>query len=216
MNKYAPLKLSIVAMVGLLWLNGARTVNAQFTQNRETIRVDISSYPAEIQKDYGVFAVRCGGCHSLDTSLKLNASAAPMQAKTWEALIRKMQAKASSHVSDKDVRSILAFLEYDATRRKPASAASAQTMPMMPMMMGMMGKQLYDAQNCGSCHAIAGQGGSVGPDLDDVGSRLSREQIVNVLQGKNAKASGVMPLLPADISEHELNALVDYLQSLKR
>jgi len=212
MKKYTILKLS-TAMVGVLWAIVARPAQAQFTQNREK-RIDTSSYPAEIKKDYRVFVSRCGECHSLDLSYRPSTAPVEMQAKAWKAIIEKMQGKASSHISEQDEQTILAFLNYDASHRKPQAEAAQTQMPMMNEVM--MGRQLYATQNCDSCHTIAGKGGSVGPDLSDAGSRLSREQMVKVLRGVNPAASGVMPPLPADTSEQQVHALVDYLQTLKK
>lgn len=39
----------------------------------------------------------------------------------------------------------------------------------------------HEAAACKRCHAIAGSGGDAGPDLGDVGSRLSREQLLEAL-----------------------------------
>jgi mono/diheme cytochrome c family protein len=132
-----------------------------------------------------------------------------MQAKAWKAIIKKMQWKASSHISGQDEQTILAFLNYDASHRKPQAAPVQTQVAMMNQIM--MGRQLYATQNCDNCHTIAGKGGNVGPDLSDVGSRLSREQMAKVLHGVNPGASGHMPPLPADTSEQQVNALLDYL-----
>jgi putative heme-binding domain-containing protein len=44
---------------------------------------------------------------------------------------------------------------------------------------GRRGLQLFADHRfgCGGCHRVAGQGGAVGPDLSDIGGRLSEEQI---------------------------------------
>jgi mono/diheme cytochrome c family protein len=203
--------LSTLAVLSVILTAPAR---AQFTQNREKLKIDISGYPAETQKGYRVFSDKCGECHTLDTSLKPTLAPSQMQAKAWKAIIKKMQDKASSHISDKDVETILAFLDYDQAHRKPQAQPGMAEMPMMNEMM--MGRQLYAAQNCNNCHTIAGKGADVGPDLTDVGTRLSRDQMMKVLQGANPGASGVMPPLPPDTSEQQINALVDYLATLKK
>jgi putative heme-binding domain-containing protein len=46
------------------------------------------------------------------------------------------------------------------------------------------GRQLYGESNalqCRTCHAVAGQGGGVGPALDRVGTRLDRRQLIESL-----------------------------------
>lgn len=201
------------AMVGLLWMVAARPAQAQFLQNRET-KIDTSSYPGEIKKKYRVFVARCGECHSLDTSYRPSTAPLEMQVKAWKAITQQMQAKASSHITEQDVQRILAFLDYDASHRKPQPETAQMPMPGMNEVM--MGRQLFAMQSCDNCHTIAGKGGSIGPDLTDAGSRLSRDQMAKVLHGVNPGASGLMPPLPPETSEQQLNALIDYLQTLKK
>jgi mono/diheme cytochrome c family protein len=83
------------------------------------------------------------------------------------------------------------------------------------------GEQLYGAQKCMTCHAIAGQGNKNNP-LDKVGAKLSaadiREWIVNPVEmAKKTKSTG-KPLMPAKykgLAPAEIDALVAYMQSLK-
>src|SRR3990172_12113579 len=37
------------------------------------------------------------------------------------------------------------------------------------------GKKIYDEKRCSACHAIAGKGGKIGPDLSDVGNKRDGE-----------------------------------------
>lgn len=70
-------------------------------------------------------------------------------------------------------------------------------------------------QICISCHSLGGQGGSVGPPLDDVGSRMSHDDLVPWLTDPHKVRPGtLMPKLPltsADIAE-----LASFLSKLKR
>lgn len=69
-------------------------------------------------------------------------------------------------------------------------------------------------QLCTACHAIGGQGGNVGPALDDVGSRRSQDYIVSWLKDPNAvKAGAKMPKLP--LSDGDVESLAQYLSQLK-
>lgn len=57
-------------------------------------------------------------------------------------------------------------------------------------------------QMCVACHSLGGQGGQVGPILDDVGSRKSRDEIEKWLQDPLAvKPGSRMPKLPLAASE---------------
>jgi mono/diheme cytochrome c family protein len=83
------------------------------------------------------------------------------------------------------------------------------------------GEQLYGAQKCMICHAIAGKGNKANP-LDKVGAKLSaadiREWIVNPVEmAKKSKSTGKPPM-PAKykgLAPAEIDALVAYMQSLK-
>jgi mono/diheme cytochrome c family protein len=77
------------------------------------------------------------------------------------------------------------------------------------------GKEVYAAQHCSMCHAIAGKG-NPRTALDDVGSKLTPEQIKKYITSpKEMKADSKMkayPSLPAE----DLDALVAYLSTLKK
>jgi mono/diheme cytochrome c family protein len=206
MHKYS-IQSALIALlvVGLLSLTGARLALGQFTQNRETIHIDPSGFPAEIHQGYKIFRVKCRECHTLDTSLKPSFSFAQ-----WTAIVKQMQAMASSHFNDRQAQSILDFLNYDESHRKaalklqPSSTASGSIAG---------GQQVYVAQSCDTCHSIAGKGGNMGPALDGVGGKLSRDQITQVV--KDGKANTAMPALQPGTTEQQLRDLVDFLASLK-
>jgi mono/diheme cytochrome c family protein len=197
-----------LAMAWLLWLSDAAVVHAQFTQNKDKIRIDLSTYPPEMRKAYEVFNVRCGECHGLDTSLK--PSFAPAQ---WTTEVKRMQAMASSHINDEQAKTISEFLNYDESHRKAqlkSTALSPAANSVSP------GSQFYAAQGCDTCHSIANKGGSVGPSLTDVGTRLSRDRLLKVIHGmKSGDPKSAMPPLPSDTTDQQVNDLVDFLTTLK-
>jgi mono/diheme cytochrome c family protein len=94
-----------------------------------------------------------------------------------------------------------------------ASHASAQTIE--------HGKKVYAAQKCQVCHSIGGVGNKKGP-LDDVGSRLSVEEIrqwIVAAPEMTAKTKAARkPLMKSypSLSTQDLDALVAYLASLKK
>ena len=76
-------------------------------------------------------------------------------------------------------------------------------------------KKLYEEKRCGMCHAIGGQGGKVGPDLSDVGSKRDRDWLAKFFKDPKSRVSGAkMP--PVKATEEELSALVAYMLSLKK
>ena len=75
---------------------------------------------------------------------------------------------------------------------------------------------------CNRCHAFGGQNGGVGPDLTDVGSRLTREQILQSILDPNAEISeswpapqSAMPALRPFMTDEELRDLISFLAQAK-
>jgi nitric oxide reductase subunit C len=92
---------------------------------------------------------------------------------------------------------------------KPIAVASTEKPPIE------LGKKVYDQYRCDLCHKIGEKGGSVGPELTQVGSKRDplwlKEQIKDPkLHKPDAQMSG-FPQMP----EGEIQALVGYLMSLK-
>ena len=74
----------------------------------------------------------------------------------------------------------------------------------------LQGALIFQNKQCRTCHAIGGEGGSRGPDLTTVGSRMDEPQLVRqVIQG-----GGNMPAYGKNLSQEEVKALVSYLSSL--
>jgi len=83
------------------------------------------------------------------------------------------------------------------------------------------GQEVYAAQKCSVCHAIAGKGNKQNP-LDGVGTKLTadeiRQWIVNPTEMTKKTKSTKKPPMPAKygkLPKEELDALVAYMQSLK-
>lgn len=83
------------------------------------------------------------------------------------------------------------------------------------------GQEVYTAQKCQICHAIAGKGNKMNP-LDGVGKKLSLEDtkkwITSPVEMTAQVKSTKKPPMPAKYGKlpaADLDALVAYLQSLK-
>jgi mono/diheme cytochrome c family protein len=83
------------------------------------------------------------------------------------------------------------------------------------------GLQVFTAQKCTTCHAIAGKGNKKG-SLDDVGSKLTAEQIKQWITdpvGTAAKTTPAPtrkpPMKKKDLSAGDVDALVVLLSGLK-
>ena len=83
------------------------------------------------------------------------------------------------------------------------------------------GQEVYAAQKCQVCHAIAGKGGKTNP-LDGVGAKLSaddiKQWITNPVEAAAKAKSTKKPPMPAkygSLPAADIDGLVAYMQSLK-
>jgi mono/diheme cytochrome c family protein len=83
------------------------------------------------------------------------------------------------------------------------------------------GAEVYTKQKCQICHSVDGKGNAKGP-LDGVGSKYTadeiREWLVNpaAMAEKHKPARTMKPAHPAKLAKEDLDALVAYMQSLKK
>ena len=74
--------------------------------------------------------------------------------------------------------------------------------------------KLIDVLGCKGCHSISGEGGSLAPDLTQIGSRMSVKQIKEQLITEPAmRTKGFMPSYHS-LSEDELERISKYLYDL--
>jgi len=76
-----------------------------------------------------------------------------------------------------------------------------------------LGMQQFQANGCAGCHVVggaSGAGGANGPNLTHVGAVRTQAQLEQAI----VKGVGTMPAYP-NLTPAQLNALIDYLQSLK-
>ena len=87
---------------------------AQFDKGPASI--DVSAYPAGIQKDYAVFREKCTLCHTLARPINSDF-ALPDE---WSRYIKRMMHKPGSMISAGQAKKIWDFLVFDTTIRKKA------------------------------------------------------------------------------------------------
>jgi ubiquinol-cytochrome c reductase cytochrome b subunit len=72
------------------------------------------------------------------------------------------------------------------------------------------GAAVFQNKQCRNCHSLGGVGGERGPALDDVATRLTRDEMIRqVIQG-----GGNMPAYGKKLSPAEVDALVSFMQTL--
>lgn len=123
-------------------------------------------------------------------------------------------------IPDKQARAIAAFLmtipEPEGGFKIVGHGLAGQKKKEMP------GRSLVARKGCLACHSLGGIGGSFAPALDGVGQRRTRESIDNHIlgaelivggEGEYGNRGAVMP--PSGLSREEIDAIADYLMTLK-
>src|SRR5674476_1437205 len=91
----------------------AQESNVVLPQDKGPDKIDISTYPAEIQKDYKLFSSKCSKCHTIARPLNTM-----MSRDEWERYVKRMMHKPNSGISDSQGKDIFAFLMHDQAERK--------------------------------------------------------------------------------------------------
>lgn len=78
----------------------------------------------------------------------------------------------------------------------------------------LQGAVMLQNKNCRNCHALGGVGGRRGPDLTAVGTRLTRDQLIDQVSN-GTPGGGNMPAYGKQITPSEMTALVAFLVSLR-
>lgn len=74
----------------------------------------------------------------------------------------------------------------------------------------LMGAVVFQNKNCRNCHALEGVGGQRGPDLTLVGTRLTRDQLIDQISN-GTPGGGNMPAYAEQMKPAEMTAVVDFL-----
>lgn len=78
----------------------------------------------------------------------------------------------------------------------------------------LQGALVFQFKNCRNCHALDGVGGKRGPDLTRVGTRLTRDQLIDQVSN-GTPGGGNMPAYGKQVSPAEMTALTEFLTSLR-
>ncbi|WP_437204695.1 cytochrome b N-terminal domain-containing protein [Planctomicrobium sp. SH664] len=78
----------------------------------------------------------------------------------------------------------------------------------------LQGAIVFQNKSCRNCHALDGIGGRRGPDLSTVGTRLTRDQLIDQISN-GTPGGGNMPAYGSQMGPQEMAAVVDFLSSLR-
>jgi ubiquinol-cytochrome c reductase cytochrome b subunit len=78
----------------------------------------------------------------------------------------------------------------------------------------LQGAVVLQNKQCRNCHALDGIGGRRGPDLTTVGTRLTRDQLIDQISN-GTPGGGNMPAYGKNMGPAEMAALADFLVSLR-
>jgi ubiquinol-cytochrome c reductase cytochrome b subunit len=78
----------------------------------------------------------------------------------------------------------------------------------------LQGAAVFQNKNCRNCHALEGIGGKRGPDLTNVGVRLTRDQLIDQVSN-GTPGGGNMPAYGKQINPAEMTVLAEFLTNLR-
>ncbi len=79
-------------------------------------KIDVSTYPPEMQAAYKLFAAKCGKCHTLARAINCEFALED----EWERYVKRMMRKAGSFITPDEGKRIFEFVTYDSKVRKKA------------------------------------------------------------------------------------------------
>jgi nitric oxide reductase subunit C len=125
------------------------------------------------------------------------------------------------NLKDDEIKNLIAYFKWvDAIDTnqwppKPVGESTPREVALKGKPQTLLGKNVYTQYRCDLCHKIGGEGGAIGPDLTHIGSNKESPWLAKQIRDpKSHNPKTQMPPFP-QISEGEIQALVDYLVSLK-
>ncbi len=111
MNKV--IRFFALAMMTAPMFMAAQSSNVTLPQDKGPATVNVSTYPAEQQKNYKLFVDKCAKCHTIARPINTT-----MTKPEWERYVKRMMHKPNSGISDSQGKNIYEFLAYDQDTRK--------------------------------------------------------------------------------------------------
>ena len=106
--------LTIMGLAGAWGIVQAQnTSGVNLPQDKGPDKINVSAYPAEMQKSYKVFSGKCSKCHTIARPINTM-----MTKDEWSRYVKRMMHKPNSGINDKDGKQIFDFIVYDQVERK--------------------------------------------------------------------------------------------------
>ena len=172
----------LVALVFMAWTLTLNAFHGSQATGQESQTAQAS--PADPEQGKRLFEQNCSACHGADAGggdgPDLHGVPASLGDPTVQNIIRRgipgTAMPGSSTVSEKEAANIVAYLRtMDSTIASGVATGDPQK-----------GKALYNSSGCLACHMIAGQGGSIGPDLTRIGAMRGATNLKARLQDPGA------------------------------
>jgi hypothetical protein len=91
----------------------AQTTGVVLPQDKGPDKINVSGYPADMQKAYKLFTEKCSKCHTIARPINTTMARAE-----WERYVKRMMHKPNSGINDKQGKEIFEFVIYDEQQRK--------------------------------------------------------------------------------------------------
>lgn len=123
----------------------------------------------------------CSACHSVNV-----ATSQRMTQAEWSAVVNDMVSRGAQGTSG-ELESIVNYLSTNFGKGTTGGGQPSKPEELAPLSRTEISaaKKLIQTDGCLSCHRIGEVGSYLGPDLNDVGSNLSAEQIQHALSSPN-------------------------------
>jgi PQQ-dependent dehydrogenase (methanol/ethanol family) len=142
-----------------------------------------SPQAARMQDGKTVYAGSCSGCHGADTFGTDHAPKLTGNSDVRRRSIEQLRNLISSGIPAGGMPAFgsLPPHQLDAIAAYIHSLNSPASQTIVPGDVALGGQFFWGQGNCGSCHMVHGRGSSRGPDLSDVGARMTADEMHTVL-----------------------------------
>jgi len=156
-------------------------------------------FQPSVARGAALYNQNCGRCHN-------PRPAEDFSAREWSVIMPHMRAKA--HMTRQESLDVEAFLGATLTEEKRGTMDAASSAPASSE----RGATLVSQFGCIGCHAIKGEGGQMGPSLDQTHASKGAEFIFKKIRDPNFNnTASAMPKFP--LNDNDIKSIVKYLET---